>query len=70
MRCPECKSDDNYVIDSRRAQEKGMNSVKRRRECMDCFHRWNTFEMSEEEMKRMKRFLEMKEEFAMGILSL
>lgn len=70
MKCPECKSDDNYVYDSRRVCEKKINSVKRRRECKDCFHRWNTYEMSEEEMNRVRRFLEVKEEFAMGILSL
>jgi transcriptional repressor NrdR len=41
MLCPKCKSDKLSVIDSRDTDEK---SVRRRRECEDCGHRFTTYE--------------------------
>jgi len=42
MRCPMCRSDETKVIDSRVAED-GM-SIRRRRECIECGHRFTTFE--------------------------
>lgn len=42
MKCPRCASTDNKVIDSRVAKEG--NSIRRRRECLNCGHRFNTVE--------------------------
>lgn len=45
MYCPHCKSDDTAVIDSRLSEEG--RSVRRRRECPKCAHRFTTFERQE-----------------------
>ncbi len=42
MKCPRCESDDVKVIDSRNSRE-GF-SVRRRRECNGCGHRFSTLE--------------------------
>ena len=46
MRCPYCGYLDSKVIDSRIAEEK--NSVRRRRECLECSRRFTTYENIEE----------------------
>jgi len=45
MHCPHCKSTDTSVIDSRIAEEG--RTVRRRRECTKCGHRFTTFERQE-----------------------
>lgn len=45
MRCPNCGSMESKVIDSRPVTEG--NSIRRRRECLDCQKRFTTFEMIE-----------------------
>ena len=45
MRCPSCTSDDTRVIDSRLSD--GGGTVRRRRLCRDCRHRFTTFERLE-----------------------
>lgn len=45
MHCPRCKSEDTAVIDSRLSEEG--RSVRRRRECPGCQHRFTTFERQE-----------------------
>jgi len=45
MFCPRCKSTDTAVIDSRLSDEG--KSVRRRRECPKCEHRFTTFERQE-----------------------
>jgi transcriptional repressor NrdR len=45
MHCPHCKSEDTSVIDSRLAEEG--RTVRRRRECPKCAHRFTTFERQE-----------------------
>ena len=47
MRCPACSSDDTRVIDSRLSDAGA--SVRRRRECQACSHRFTTFERFERE---------------------
>lgn len=42
MRCPKCTSIEDKVIDSRISKEG--NSIRRRRECMECGYRFTTTE--------------------------
>lgn len=50
-RCPECRSYDTHVVDSRTP---GTVDYKcRRRECLACSHRFTTYELSEAEYKRL-----------------
>ncbi|MCU1501113.1 MAG: nrdR [Ilumatobacteraceae bacterium] len=46
MRCPKCHADDTKVIDSREAEE-GL-TIRRRRSCVACAHRFTTYERMEE----------------------
>ena len=45
MRCPGCGYAESKVIDSRPVTEN--NSIRRRRECLSCQKRFNTYEMIE-----------------------
>ncbi len=45
MRCPFCAVQETRVIDSRLANEG--DQVRRRRECMSCKERFNTYEIAE-----------------------
>ena len=45
MKCPNCGFPDSKVIDSRPIEEG--NSIRRRRECLNCQKRFTTFEMIE-----------------------
>lgn len=42
MRCPKCTSIEDKVIDSRISKEG--NTIRRRRECLECNHRFTTTE--------------------------
>ncbi len=42
MRCPFCNYEESKVTDSRNAVES--NAIRRRRECLQCFRRFTTFE--------------------------
>jgi transcriptional repressor NrdR len=42
MRCPKCTSIADKVIDSRISKEG--NTIRRRRECLECSHRYTTIE--------------------------
>lgn len=44
MKCPECNGEESKVIDSRPSD----NKVRRRRECIQCGHRFTTYEIIEE----------------------
>jgi len=46
MRCPFCGCIESRVIDSRGAEEG--NSIRRRRECLECMRRFTTYEMVEQ----------------------
>ena len=46
MKCPACGCPDLKVIDSRPIEEG--NSIRRRRECLQCAKRFTTFEMIEQ----------------------
>ncbi|HLP09672.1 MAG TPA: transcriptional regulator NrdR [Opitutaceae bacterium] len=43
MRCPKCTSIEDKVIDSRISREG--TTIRRRRECLECGHRYTTTEM-------------------------
>ena len=45
MRCPFCKKADSRVIDSRAADDG--NTIRRRRECLNCAKRFTTYEVIE-----------------------
>lgn len=45
MRCPKCTCQDDKVIDSRASRE-GL-TIRRRRECVKCGHRYTTYEQIE-----------------------
>jgi transcriptional repressor NrdR len=45
MRCPQCDSAENRVVDSRTSR--GGRAVRRRRECTDCGARFTTYEYVE-----------------------
>ena len=47
MRCPKCGCQDNKVIDSRASREGA--TIRRRRECAGCHHRFTTYEEVEHE---------------------
>jgi len=47
MRCPKCGRLDDKVIDSRASREGSV--IRRRRECLDCGHRFTTYEEIEHE---------------------
>jgi transcriptional repressor NrdR len=45
MRCPKCGCQDDKVIDSRASREG--STIRRRRECVKCEHRYTTYEQIE-----------------------
>ncbi|HEY8419397.1 MAG TPA: transcriptional regulator NrdR [Clostridia bacterium] len=45
MKCPFCGYEESKVIDSRATDEN--NSIRRRRECLECKKRWTTYETIE-----------------------
>ena len=47
MRCPKCACQDDKVIDSRASREG--TTIRRRRECMKCAHRFTTYEQVEQQ---------------------
>lgn len=46
MKCPFCGKTNSKVIDSRPTDDS--NSIRRRRECLDCCNRFTTYEIIEE----------------------
>lgn len=54
MLCPHCQSLEDKVVDSRLIQDG--TGIRRRRECLNCGHRFTTYEMiTREELKVVKR---------------
>ena len=53
MRCPKCGGSKSSVVDSRQAEDG--NTIRRRRECEECQHRFTTYERVEERTKKMER---------------
>ena len=46
MKCPRCKQDNDRVVDSRSAGDGA--AIRRRRECLDCYLRYTTYERVED----------------------
>lgn len=46
MRCPSCGCSESKVVDSRPSEDGG--SIRRRRECLNCQHRFTTYERMED----------------------
>ena len=46
MKCPSCSSTESKVVDSRPVEES--NSIRRRRECLNCQTRFTTYEFIDE----------------------
>lgn len=46
MKCPRCKEDNDRVVDSRAAADG--SAIRRRRECLECFLRYTTYERVED----------------------
>ena len=46
MRCPKCGGNKSSVVDSRQAEDG--NTIRRRRECEECQHRFTTYARVEE----------------------
>jgi transcriptional repressor NrdR len=45
LECPSCQSEKHAVVDSRNVD---FQSIRRRRECGRCHHRWTTYEIIRE----------------------
>ncbi len=68
MRCPKCSCQNDKVIDSRASREGA--TIRRRRECLECEHRFTTYEQIEHQplivLKRDGRREEFSKEKLMG----
>ncbi len=53
MKCPVCGSPKDKVIDSR--SSKNGEAIRRRRECLDCRHRYTTYEYIESSLMVVKK---------------
>jgi transcriptional regulator NrdR family protein len=55
MTCPNCGSPQVRVVDSRPVDQG--TSVRRRRLCMKCAHKWTTFEIDADQLPTENRML-------------
>lgn len=62
MRCPKCGVQDDKVIDSRASREGA--TIRRRRECLGCHHRFTTYEEVEHEALMVVKRDGRREEFS------
>jgi transcriptional repressor NrdR len=62
MRCPKCGSQEDKVIDSRGAREGA--TIRRRRECVTCGHRYTTYETIEKQALMVIKLDGRREEFS------
>ena len=53
MRCPRCKADKDRVVDSRASADG--TAIRRRRECLECFLRYTTYERIENTPLRVEK---------------
>lgn len=66
MRCPKCGCEDDKVIDSRSSREGA--TIRRRRECLGCSHRFTTYEEIERARLMVLKRDGRREEFSRGKL--
>ena len=62
MRCPKCGCQDDKVIDSRSSREGA--TIRRRRECVSCGHRFTTYEVMEQGRLMVLKRDDRREEFS------
>ena len=62
MRCPKCEGRDTRVIDSR--EVRNGDSIRRRRVCSDCGHRFTTYEEIQRAQLQVTKRDERREEFS------
>lgn len=62
MRCPKCGCQEDKVIDSRASREGA--TIRRRRECLQCSHRFTTYEEVEHEGLMVLKRDHRREEFS------
>jgi transcriptional repressor NrdR len=67
MRCPQCDSTENRVVDTRTSR--GGRAVRRRRECTDCSARFTTYEYVEERPIQVLKRSGASEDFDRGKLA-
>lgn len=68
MRCPKCADQDDKVIDSRSSREGA--TIRRRRECLKCGHRYTTYEVVERQGLMVIKHDGRREEFSKEKLTL
>ncbi len=61
MKCPKCSFADSKVNDSRTTRD--LTGIRRRRECLECGHRYTTFERIENEIPAIIKSDGRREEF-------
>src|SRR6266480_2741157 len=62
MRCPKCGSQEDRVVDSRASREGA--TIRRRRECAACSHRFTTYEEVERDQLAVLKRDGRREEFS------
>jgi transcriptional repressor NrdR len=62
MRCPKCSCQEDKVVDSRASREGA--TIRRRRECIKCGHRFTTYEEIEREGLMVLKRDDRREEFS------
>lgn len=53
MPCPMCGRGENRILETRLTTYLGFHAKRRRRECLNCKHRWPTREISESDLSRI-----------------
>lgn len=66
--CPKCSA-VLQVIDSRPVQFMGEDTIRRRRRCTKCPHRFTTFEISKSNLVKQVRFAERSKHFADDVVT-
>ena len=52
MKCPNCDSENFYVIETRSRDADGI--IRRRRRCADCGHTFRTYEVTVFDLKKLE----------------
>lgn len=51
MLCPVCQHAENLVLRT----DTGSDAIRRRRECCQCRHRWNTYETAADVVEKLNK---------------
>ncbi len=58
MKCPSCRSSQTQVVDSRIRE--AIDSVYRRRRCLECWTAWTTYEVTEDSFNQVRLVIAMR----------